>query len=213
MTDTHAANAAENDTSPIIELTGPAFHIGDVAIKQFRVRQLLFAEFAEVARSVARGENAKLSFTRERIKRQVEAIDKDGKSHTLDDLNISMIPLVYGRQLPELVNYDTSPMGNVLDGGDGISSPMLFQLGTPIKVKTGDGNDEIKELEFSAKTYGDIEAVIAAENSIEQAIELINTCAKPVNSSLQTLPSWAIDGMTMGDGMAITNKVLPRFLG
>ncbi len=43
---------------------------------------------------------------------------------------------------------------------------------------------------------------------------LLERCAKPVGGPvpLIALPSWAAQQVSMADGMAITEQVLPRFL-
>lgn len=42
---------------------------------------------------------------------------------------------------------------------------------------------------------------------------LISTVAKPLGSTLMTLPSWAVAQISLGDGMTIMRQVLPHFLG
>ncbi|QIW87518.1 tail assembly chaperone [Agrobacterium phage OLIVR4] len=76
------------------------------------------------------------------------------------------------------------------------------------------GEESITELEFHAKTYGDIEAVFAEDNAAEQTILFIENIAKPITSNLklQALPSWAVDQITPNDGIFISRFVLPRFL-
>src|SRR5262245_1781721 len=86
---------------------------------------------------------------------------------------------------------------------------IVFELGTAIQVQ---GKSPIKEVEFVANTYGDVEDVMAAANRIHQALMMLSTLAKPLGSSLSTLPSWAVGQITTSDGFAIANEVVPLFL-
>ena len=92
-----------------------------------------------------------------------------------------------------------------------LPSAIVKVLGTPIS--TGQGKDPISELEFHAQTYGDIEDVMAAPDGIQQTVKLIALVAKPLGSSLTALPSWAINLITVTDGITIQREILPRFLG
>jgi hypothetical protein len=101
--------------------------------------------------------------------------------------------------------------GKIVRDGDGIDKAIVYELGTPISV--GQGKPPIKELEFQASTYGDVEDVLAVDAPIQQAAVLISTVAKPLGTSLSLLPSWAVNLVTVADGVTISNHVLPRFLG
>jgi hypothetical protein len=76
------------------------------------------------------------------------------------------------------------------------------------------GTETIEELEFQAKTYGDIEAVLAENDGGLQSLLFIENLAKPITSNLklQALPSWAVNQITPVDGLFIANTVMPRFL-
>jgi hypothetical protein len=94
-----------------------------------------------------------------------------------------------------------------------VSSPVHYQLGNPIEVELSGKKSRIAELEFAAKVFADIEDIDATDGEIPQALELIKRLGKPVDFTLNTLPTWAVDKITLGDGMTIARLVLPRFLG
>ena len=102
------------------------------------------------------------------------------------------------------------PAGKIIRDGDGVDKAIIYELGTPIKVQ---GKDPITELEFCASTYGDVEDVLTADLAVQQTALLLSTVAKPLGTSLSRLPSWAIDNITVADGVSISRDVLPRFLG
>lgn len=183
---------------------------GKRAVKMI-VRPINFSQFAECARAVSGSDNAGVQLTRERAKAQVRVIDEKGASSALDDASIAKLPVRVGIQMNAALSKDTTDeVGSVVkNSGDGIDAPLLFKLGKPLKM--GGDNPPVNELEFHARTYGDIEAIIAAPNQIEQTAELIKGCARPVSGKLLALPDVLIDQIAMEDGIAIMMDVLPNF--
>jgi hypothetical protein len=91
-----------------------------------------------------------------------------------------------------------------------MTEPVLLKLGAPISGTTGSESKAISELEFLAKTYGDIEQVLAGTNDMERTVALIKYVAKP--AGMLSLPSWAVDSIDIRDGFFIQQEILPRFL-
>jgi hypothetical protein len=118
------------------------------------------------------------------------------------------MPIPDARMLTTCLDDDEGEAGKIIREGDGISTSIVYELGTPIPVQ---GKDPITELEFLAKTYGDIEDVMAAPDAINQTAMLIATLGKP--PGMLALPSWAISQITVADGVTIAKLVTPRFLG
>jgi hypothetical protein len=150
-----------------------------------------------------------------RIKHQVRAITEAGEKLTFDDLDITQLPIVYASKLNEAIANDEDPAGKVLNTGDGISTPILYELGVPIKMQQNSDVIALTELEFLATVYGDIEEVLAETDPLSQTVALFRSVAKPlgVNDSLQRLPEWALDRLSLADAFKVTEEVLPRFLG
>jgi hypothetical protein len=126
------------------------------------------------------------------------------------DVDLLRLPIAAARVLLAKLDAFDSPVGKIIRRGDGISTAIVFELGTPIPL--GQGKSPIKELEFAASTYGDVEDVLSATNRIQQALMLISTIAKPLGTSLVQLPSWAVNQISSADGFAISNEVVPIFL-
>jgi hypothetical protein len=121
------------------------------------------------------------------------------------------MPIPVARTIIDKLDDGDGPAGKIVRKGDGISEAIVYELGTPIPG--GQGKQMIKELEFLATTYGDVEDIMAAGTGLQQALLLVQTIAKPLGSNLQTLPSWAVNQISAADGLAISNDVLPFFLG
>jgi hypothetical protein len=188
--------------------------LGDRIIDGAAVKPLSFQSFADII-SEAQGMTQPKTFEgrlkRLRMHRQV-AYYMGANQVQLTIQDILKLPIPDARAISSKFDAaDEGKPGKVIREGDGISQAIVFELGTPIQ--TGAGKQPIKELEFIAKTYGDIEDVLAAENSIQQAAQLIATIAKPLGTSLSLLPSWACSAISVADGVTISQKVLPRFLG
>ena len=188
------------------------FELDGKSVSGFRIEPCSFRQFAkatEAAQSDAT-EFAK-ALTRHLIKAMVTVEFKDGNSRKIAESEVPALPVKEALEITNLVGTDQRQGGEVTGGGNGIDSPLLFKLGTPIKFQTG----VVKELEFRAQTFGDIEGVVALDNSVAQAVELIQKCATPLGKdiTLIALPDTALDAMAAEDGIAIIRDVLPGFLG
>lgn len=188
--------------------------LGDRIIDGAVVRPLFFQAFADMLSEVSSLTQPKTfegKLRRLRMQRQV-AYYAGSQQVQLSIEEILKLPIPDARAIGlklETIDADNTA-GKIVRDGNGIEQAIVYELGTPISV--GQGKTPIKELEFTAKTYGDIEDVLAADNSIQQAVQLITTIAKPLGTSLSLLPSWAINLITVSDGVTISNQVLPRFL-
>ncbi|MGQ2901735.1 hypothetical protein [Neoaquamicrobium sediminum] len=197
-----------------IEIKNPPFEIEGTSIAALEVSKIGFKQIAEVAAVADKGPDSDRTkrLFRERIKRQVRAVTSDGQQIALKDEHIYNIPLPYAmpmRNALDAVLVNTGSKAEILSKGDGLSAPVLVKLGTPLVMGKG---DPITEIEIKAETLGQLEDAIIAETSQEQAMAVL-TIAKPVNSTLQALPSWALDQITVSDGVFIMTKVLPSFFG
>ncbi len=192
--------------------------MGGKSIKELQISPLNLAGFVEVADAtndlgVKGNTKWQIMNRRLRIKKQVKAIAEDGSAVSFDDLAITQIPTAYAAKLTNALGAGQGEPGKIISQGDGVTTPILVELGSPIKFVHAGSGEEIKELEFLASTFGDIEEVLSETIPLQQALALIRTVAKPVGTNLQVLPSWAVEQITMADGFLIQEKVLPRFLG
>jgi hypothetical protein len=122
--------------------------------------------------------------------------------------DVTQMPIPDARLLSTHLDDDEGEAGKIIRDGDGISSSIVYELGRPIPVQ---GKEPITELEFLAQTYGDIEDVMAASDGLAQTALLISTIAKP--PGMLALPSWALNHITVADGVTIGKLVTSRFLG
>ena len=121
------------------------------------------------------------------------------------------MPIPAARDIAAKLDENEGKAGKIARAGDGVDKAIIWELGTPIP--TGQGKPPISELEFLAKTYGDVEDVLAASTTFHQGLQLITSVAKPLGSSLSALPSWAVNQIMFADGFGIVREVLPHFLG
>jgi hypothetical protein len=192
------------------------FFINGKAVAYFTVKDISFRKLSDIFIAASRSVNPAKDITRRQIAERLVAHTAEGHEIKFtDDLTVT-IPAFYGSNIVKAVESFTGVPGEILSKGDGAFSPMLFKLGTPIKLSSNEGDIEISEIEFQAKTFGDIENVLAADG-LEQTIVFIRDCGTPVivnsDKKLMCLPESAIDQISAEDGVAITNKVIPSFLG
>ena len=110
--------------------------------------------------------------------------------------------------LTKHLDADEGEVGKIIKEGDGVSSSIVSS--NPVSDPVT-GKDPITELEFLASTYGDIEDVMSANDSIAQTALLIAAIGKP--PGMLALPSWAVNAITVADGVTIAKLVTPLFLG
>lgn len=149
-------------------------------------------------------------FQRRRLLAQTHfMLGKDRLTATTEDL--FAMPYSLAAAIRDSMDLTFGPPGELVESGDAISGQALYKLGTPIKMKGGDGDVEITELEFIAGTYGEMEDVLIADTSMLKTVALLGI-ANPVQlNNMTRLPGWAIDNVTVSDGAAIMSQVLPRF--
>lgn len=205
----------------VIEIAQPPYLSGETPIAKLICRSQTFAEFCAAINSAEllqrrSGEDGRKHLLRIRMRTQVKAVGADGAEIELSDADIMQMPLVYARRVKaEIDRFGAGEQpGKVIAAGNGVTTPILYRLGTPIAFETKAGDKAaIEELEFLAPTYGAAEDVLAADKETDQTLHLIRSCAVPVGSfNLQTLPSWAAAAVTMSDGFTIMEAVLPLFL-
>jgi hypothetical protein len=189
-----------------------SFQVGEKVIDAVFIKPLTFAQFSDYI-GTAQGMKTPSTFEgrlkRVRMQKQVDYLTSN-KQVPLEIEELLRMPIPAARQIASKLDAEEGKAGKIIRDGDGISTAIGYELGTPIPIANGKG--DIKELEFLAKTYGDIEDVLSATDLMSQTMALLKTVAKPVHSTLMSLPSWAIDRISVADGVTIANTVTSRFL-
>lgn len=185
---------------------------GEDAISSIEVHPIHFVELVGIwNRAFAATSKKEVVLQRARIMQQTHFMNGDKRIFP-DEAQLRSLPLDVAKSIISSLELGQGVPGKVLGDGNGISSPVLYKLGTPISAKTGKGEKvEISELEFQATTYGEVEDVLASVSEMSQTIALIQGIAKPVSTTLMALPGWAIDRISVADGLTIMKEVLPRF--
>lgn len=205
------------------------FKVGATSVAKFTVSNINFLGYADCVterkkEAVRTGSDvmAEKVFRHMRRVKQVTAFDKSGNIVPLDRMNFATIPRPLFIKINKAIDNFAEPRGEVItQNGDGVLTPIVYKLGTPFEFDDVNANrkaigtkQQIIELEFIAKTGGDIEEVLCYDAPIEQTIALIKTCATPIgggDTGLLRLPSTMIDVLTLADGFDILSKVLPLF--
>jgi hypothetical protein len=190
------------------------FQLGDNILDGAVVRPMSFQNFAdyigEAQNATAVAKSFETRLRRIRLSKQISYY-VNGTVFPVSMIDVAQLPIPDARKLLAKLDENEGTPGKIIRDGDGIDKAITFELGTPIP--TGQGKLPITELEFHAKTYGDIEDVMAAPDGVQQTAKLIATIAKPLGSSLTLLPTWALNLISVSDGIVISRDVLPRFLG
>jgi hypothetical protein len=207
-----------------IDIDGPAYIVKTQSIKTLTVSQLSYVDLCKAIRSAdaaAVGSDDPTAafrkhYNRARRRMQLSAVDISGAPVVMTDGIIGMMPRKYAVRLEALLWADKQADGEIVREGDGATTPIVVRLGTPIKLAGASGTDDavIEELEFRAQTLAHFEEVMAQDRESDQTLALIRTCAKPVmatDEGLHVLPSWAVDQISISDGLTIQKKVLPVF--
>lgn len=183
------------------------FTLGDTEITEVVVKPLRFLEFVKATQ----GTTTIKDYQRSRMRASVTL-----NGNLISSEQISMLPIKVGKKIVEELNKidDGNGPGEILSGdNDGINAPILYRLGTPLKMKRGKEDVFIKELEFQAKTFGDIEDIIASDHILVQAVELLKRLAVPVGvKGLTVLPENVLNQLSTADGAKIAQDVLTPFV-
>jgi hypothetical protein len=205
--DDKVAAISKADKIPII------FQLGDVMIDGAVIRPMSFQNLADYI-TEASGMKVPTTFEarlrRLRLARQISYFTA-GTVVPVSIDDVPKMPVPTARILIARLDADEGTAGKILRDGDGIDSAVLYQLGTPIP--TGQGKPPITELEFLASNYGQLEDIMAATGTIAQTAALIAGIAKPLPGTLTQLPSWALNLISVADGVSISQLVTPRFMG
>lgn len=206
-----------------------AFKIGAAQVTRILISKINFVNYAEcfkerllVARRGGDDVAGEKAFKRARRLIQVSAFGKDGAALKLTHEVFGAMPRKLFVQIDNALDVEDVQAGKVIsENADGISSPIIYSLGTPLAFDDANASakpigteQKIIELEFLAKTGGDIEEVLCHGTTFEQMIALMKTCATPLgggSTGLLRMPSWMIDGITSADGFAMMASVLPLF--
>lgn len=192
-----------------------SFTIGESIVTKIVVQTIGFSALLALVASATRGvgsDEAELQKAVERTRFSAQVQYYAGDTLVIPDAAaLLQLPIKLARRIRAAFAEPDSKGGKIVDpNADGITSPIIYVLGTPIPTDKG----EIKELEFQASTLGEVEDVLYRTNSHEQALALIRTVAVPLGqeTTLMTMPAWAVDLISIADGVTIAQEVLPRFL-
>lgn len=193
-----------------------SFTIGEKVVDAVIVKGITYSQFVAIAHSAQVMTNPATIEGRLMRARMVQQVDyfKEGKPVALSIEELLKMPFPVARKIQGMFDDNIQKRGKIVGEGDqvgdGITSPIRYELGTPIEL--ADGKGSIRELEFMATTYGELEDVISGTDPLEQTLSLIKSIAKPVHDTLQTLPSWGVEKISTADGFTIAELILPRFL-
>jgi phage FluMu protein gp41 len=204
-----------------ITLESPV-QLGDRQVTALYIKEIRYvgmaAAFTAALKLVTEGQNYEASMKIARLQRQVVA-NVGGAQTALSTREILSMPLKLFRQVDAALDGKAYPVGTVVGEGDGVTTPVIFKLGTPLMLGGITGKEsspagQITELTFIAECLGDVLPVVSANYEMEQVIALVEKLAQPIGTdvTLLRLPSWAMEQLTWEDGNAISKAVLPSFL-
>jgi hypothetical protein len=189
------------------------FQLGETLIDGAVIRPMSFQNFADYIAEAQAMKEAKTFDARLKRVRLAKQCDfyVNGTKMPISTNDVLRLSISDVRKLMDKLDDNEGPSGKIVRDGDGIDKAIVYELGTPIP--TGQGKEPIRELEFQAQTYGDVEDVMAAPDAIQQTVQLIALLGKPLGTTLTALPSWAMNLIGVSDGITISRDILPRFLG
>ena len=187
--------------------------VGGKNVTSIEVHGTTFMQFVAMWNRANLVPNVKtdVALQRERIKKQA-VFTAGAEVVELNDVDLMQLPIRVTKAIIASLDIDEGTAGKIVISGDGATSPIVYKLGTPFVMKNAAGDVTVSELEFLAKTYGELEDVLVADSSLAKAAALVTRIAKPIEvPSLMQLPGWMIDRLTIADGFTIMKEVLPLF--
>jgi hypothetical protein len=193
----------------------PPVVIGGERITHFDVRPTSFAEFvrlAEQTNQIAGDDPKKWKIINRRIRMRAQIKTFAGtKQVEMTDLDIAQLPVQYGVALSKACDEGDGKAGDIVNPNDSISSPALYRLGTPLRFQQNSDEGMVTELEFIAKTFGDVEEIVSEQGQPQQMLVALNRICKPVGMPTVSMPTWAVEQITLADGFKMIETILPRF--
>jgi hypothetical protein len=186
---------------------------GDTVVDSITVKPLYFTELVALWQAASDKPKPEAALQRLRMIKQVEYKSVD-QVFTPEYEQVGQLPIAVAKAIIAALEVGQGVMGKLVsEGGDGTTTPIVYKLGTPIEMKGADGKSKaISELEFMAKTYSEVEDVLAADTELGRALALIRDVATPLGvDGLMRLPGWALDRFTVADGLGIMRSVSPVF--
>ena len=178
------------------------FMLGDLEVTSVEVKTINYLTFMQATQ----GAGTQKEYNRRRV---LSSVTFNGKEVTAEQY--VLIPLPVAKAIFAVVNDGArnGPAGKVLTpDADGISTPILYKLGTPLKMK----DRQVEEIEIQGKTLGDVEDIVASENGMQQAVEILKRISTPVGvKGLTILPEALLIQLTVTDGLQIATEIAPRF--
>ena len=195
-----------------IEVTHP-FEVGGKPVAKITVSPIMFSELVQITSNVSDASTSvSASLLKSRISKQAAFLDGSGKTLKATSADIDAMPFPVAKAIREKLDDGQGEVGEIIGSGDGVSSPILYKLHTPLAMKSGDGDLKIEELEFSATTLMEAQEVLAEDSEIKKAHLLLSKLATPVGvKGLISIPAAAVDQVTVGDGVGIMRHVAPKF--
>jgi hypothetical protein len=196
------------------------FTLGKNQINALKIRSMYFSDLLKLTRELELGvrlENFDRHLHSDRFRReaQVTGVTVDGLDVKLKATELLSLPIPLYQKLKIMLDDDKTVDATIVQNGNGIETPIVIKLGTPLVMKNKEGESlSINELEFKASTAMDLERILAQTSEVEQTWALLEDCCTPLGEdlSLMKLPSWAVEQITFGDGQFVRTQVLPNFL-
>jgi hypothetical protein len=188
------------------------FKIGDAEVTDVKLKPLTLEQMGGIMTSISGAKKPLVEMQAKRILTQAEFYAGEDII-PVDRPQLGQLPATVAKAIIADLDYDQGKPGKVVAEGDGVSTPIMYRLGTPLKMSNGDQTLEVTELEFMAKTFGELEDVLASDNEVNGALALIQNVAIPHGGGikLQRLPGYLLDQVTVVDGLTIAAQVLPAF--
>lgn len=189
-----------------------AVAFGDQQVTAIKVEPISYGTFVQVWKSIPNNApKFEVEMQRGRILAQTHFMVGE-KRITPDRAALGTLPYDVVKDIIAKLNTGQGIPGKLLNEGDGVTKPVLYKLGTPITMKKSGETITIAEIEFKAGNYAEMEDVLACDHNIEKAMALLSTVATPVGvDNLPRLPMWAVDRITLADGLTIMDTVANRF--
>lgn len=207
-----------------LDVTQPSVTFSDTPIVRLELEGLSFSEFVDCIKKqqdAMAADGAKTGgekyYFREQMKWKLKGYDAAGTAISPTDMDLMKLHPKIAIALSRVHHAGGGKPGEVIQAGDGISSPILYRLGSPVVAGVTKAGTPalVEEIEIQAADYGSIEDVLFADSKSEQALELIRRCARPIMPvgvpGLMRLTDDAVAQISRADGFKVMNDVLTGF--
>jgi hypothetical protein len=130
------------------------------------------------------------------------------------EFNSSELNAIDGSELSSVITEMSEEADRVTleESGDGITSPLVYTLQTPIKLTPRDDAEVMRQIAFEGRRVGDISEFLDARGETKEFHSFMRAFGKPMGVSVQVMSDILIDALDFLDYLVIRRQIMGKLV-